>query len=74
MKAQEPQLLDKMENVAYRLAQQADDRKKHMNSRCCPTPSTMTGLLQRRLYLVLQHKNLHFAQSQSLAGITLYVS
>lgn len=33
MKAQEPQLLDKMENVAYRLAAQADGRKKHMNSR-----------------------------------------
>ena len=35
MKAQEPQLLDKMENVAYRLAAQADERKKRMNSRCC---------------------------------------
>lgn len=33
MKSQELQLLDKMENVAYRLAQQANNRKKQMNSR-----------------------------------------
>lgn len=35
MAVQEPQLLDKMENVAYRLNIQADERKKHMNSRYC---------------------------------------
>ena len=33
MTVQEPQLLDKMENVAYRLTAQADERKKHMQSR-----------------------------------------
>ncbi len=36
MTLQEPQLLDKMESVAYRLTSQADERKKHMNSRYCP--------------------------------------
>lgn len=35
MTVQEPQLLDKMENVAYRLNIQAGQRKKHMNSRYC---------------------------------------
>ena len=35
MTVQEPQLLDKMENVAYGLKIQADERKKHMNSRYC---------------------------------------
>ena len=33
MAVQEPQLLDKMENVAYRLNTQAEERKKRMNSR-----------------------------------------
>ncbi|DBA81363.1 hypothetical protein WJX79_002588 [Trebouxia sp. C0005] len=33
MTLQEPQLLDKMENVAYRLQTQAHERKKRMNSR-----------------------------------------
>lgn len=40
MTLQEPQLLDKMENVAYRLQTQAHERKKRMNSRylpACPT-------------------------------------
>lgn len=40
MTLQEPQLLDKMENVAYRLETQAHERKKRMNSRypfACPT-------------------------------------
>ena len=40
MTLQEPQLLDKMENVAYRLETQAHERKKSMNSRyslACPT-------------------------------------
>ena len=40
MTLQEPQLLDKMQNAAYRLEAQAHERKKHMNSRypfTCPT-------------------------------------
>lgn len=32
----EPQLMDKMENVAYRLSIRAHERNKHMNSRCYP--------------------------------------
>lgn len=35
MTLQEPQLLEKMENVAYRLTAQADERKRRMNSRYC---------------------------------------
>lgn len=35
MTLQEPQLLEKMENVAYRLTTQADERKSRMNSRYC---------------------------------------
>lgn len=36
MSVQEPQLLDKMENVAYRLNLQAGERTKHMSSRYLP--------------------------------------
>ena len=46
MTAQEPQLLDKMESVAYRLDIQAEQRKKHMNSRYCSMPLS-DGSLER---------------------------
>ncbi|KAL3134162.1 hypothetical protein ABBQ32_008577 [Trebouxia sp. C0010 RCD-2024] len=75
MTVQDPQLLDKMENVAYRLNIQADQRKKHMNSRGVfgDAQNTLRARSVQRLRLwkglhpsALSEAVSHFTKSQQL--------